>query len=370
MVRFLGRLGLAAALLLVGPSAWASFMASDLVYVPVAAHNDGAEGSVWRTDLTITSVETTDAIDVAIYFFPSGAGDNSTLLDSRTSGLGGRDSEGWGHVDASLADIPPGGSVTLRDVVGQYWSDEFGARAYLGGMVVFAYKAGTLDAGGDKQPRNVIVQSRTYNETTIWVPDPDNEGQFIQQEATYGQTIPGVPWYNIADGGYADLSYQFLTGAAENDNFRYNMGVLNTSDPQTTIQILVTPYGPDGVQLTDADGNALYHTFYLGPLQHQQFNQALSTMFGITDVSDITLKVALTSWSTTGTTVVPAMTSYGSLIDNRSNDPTTVLPSFSIPYNVDCMWQSASAAGAAAAGMDQAAIRRISSPRPLEIPPR
>ncbi len=369
MLRFCGRLGLAAALLLAGAPAWASFMASDLVYVPVAAHNDGTAGTVWRTDLTITNVETTDAVDVAIYFLPSGAGDNSAILDSRTSGLGGRDSEGWGHVDQSLADIPPGGTVTLHDIVGQYWLDEYGSRAYLGGLVVFAYQAGTLDAGGDHQYRNVIVQSRTYDETTVWVPDPDNAGQFIEQPATYGQTIPGVPWYDVADAGFTDLSYQFLTGATEDDSTRFNVGVLNTSDPQTTVLIQIEAYGPDGVQLEDADGNPLSFSFYLGPLQHQQFNEVLSSRFGLSGVSNITLKVSIAAFTTAGTKVVPTMVSYGSLVDNSSNDPTTILPSFSIPYNVDCVWSSRTA-GASTRGLDQQTIRRISIPRPLEIPGR
>jgi len=369
MARFCGQLGLLAVLLLAGAPAWASFMASDLVYVPVAAHNSGVEGSVWRTDLTIANVETTDAVDVAIYFMPSGAGDNSTILDDRTSGLGGRDSEGWGHVDASLADIPPGGSVTLRDVVGQYWSDQFGTRADLGGLVVFAYQAGTLDAGGDRQYRNVVVQSRTYNDTTVWVPDPDNTGQFIQKAATYGQTIPGVPWYNVADAGFTDLSYQLITGAAEDDDFRFNVGVFNTSDPQTTLLILVEPFGPDGVQLVDGDGNPRSFSFYVAPLQHEQYNQVLSTKFGLTGVSDITLKVSIASYSTTGTKVVPTMVAYGSLVDNRSNDPTTVLPSFSKPYDVECVWSSRTTS-AAATGVQQQTIRLDSIPRPLEIPAR
>ncbi len=369
MARFLGRLGLVAAVLLAGAPAWASFMASDLVYVPVAAHNDGTAGSVWRTDLTITNVETTDAVDVAIYFLPSGAGDNSTILDDRTAGLGGRDSEGWGNVDQSLADIPPGGTVTLRDIVGQNWVDEYATRSYLGGLVVFAYQAGTLDAGGDRQYRNVVVQSRTYNETTVWVQDPDNAGQFIEKPATYGQTIPGVPWYDVADAGFTDLSYQFLTGAAENDNFRFNMGVLNTSDPQTTLLIRVEPFGPDGVQLVDADGNPQFFDFYVAPLQHEQYNQVLYNHFGLTGVSDITLKVSIAGFTTTGTKVVPTMVSYGSLVDNSSNDPTTVLPSFSKPYNIDCVWSSVTTS-AGATGMDEQTIRRISIPRPLEIPAR
>ena len=36
---------------------WRPFSAADLLYLPVAAHNEGVEGSLWRTDLTITNVD-------------------------------------------------------------------------------------------------------------------------------------------------------------------------------------------------------------------------------------------------------------------------------------------------------------------------
>ena len=44
------------------------------------------------------------------------------------------------------------------------------------------------------------------------------------------------------------------------------------------------------------------------------------------------------------------MTSYGSLVDNSSNDPTTLLPTFAYPYDVDCMWTVDTGGGKRRAG--------------------
>ncbi len=356
----------AMAAIVLGPaSVDALFLASDLVYVPVVVHDAGVDGSFWQSDLTISNVEAEDAVDVAIYFLPSGAGDSSRLLDTRDSGLGGRESEGWGHVDPVLADIPPGGTVVLQDIVGVNWSEEFGSRAALGGLVVFAYKAGTLDQDGDLQYRNVLVQSRAYNLTTIWVPDPDHEGQFIQEEATYGQTVPGIPWYALADGGFVDLSYQILTDGRQDDDWRYNLGVLNTSDPQTSLVMWVEPFGPDGVQLKNEDDTNMVFQFNLAPLQHQQFNSILVERFGVNGVQNIRFKVSVRAWSSLGTTEVPSFVAYGSLLDRRTSDGTTILPSFDRPFDVDCVWSSREP-GAAASSIG---ARLATSPRALEIPP-
>lgn len=342
----------------------AMFLASDLIYVPIAAYTEGSDESFWQTDVTITNVESEDAVDVAIYFLPSGAGDNSTILDSRESGLGGRESEGWGHVDPVLADIPAGGTVVLANIVGEHWSEEFGERAANGGLVVFAYRAGTLDQEGELQYRNVVVQSRSYNLTTIWVPDTANQGQFVEQEATFGQTVPGIPWYALADAGFAELSFQILTDGRQDDDWRYNLGVFNTSDPQTSLVIRVEPFGPDGVQLKNADDSPMIFQFNLAPLQHQQYNSILIERFGISGVQNIRFKVSIVAWSSLGPDPVPTFVAYGSLLDRRTSDGTTILPSFSEPFDVDCVWSSRDPD----AGASAAAARLAAEPRPLEIP--
>ena len=366
-------------LLLTGGPAFASFFASDLIIVPVAAANAGLEDSFWRTDLYITNVDEV-SVDVSIYFFPESLADNSVYLNRQNYGLGGRDSEGFAHVSELLADIPPNGTVVIEDVLGTYWVPQLSFTASLGGLVVFAYEAGTLDADGGQVNRNVIVQSRTYNDTTIWVEDPDNAGQFIEQEATYGQTIPGIPWYNLVDAGAKDddlgidFTYQILTGAQENDVYRFNVGLFNTSDPQTTITVRLEPIQADGEPFVDDQGEPRSRLVTLGPLGHIQFTRVLASSFGLSDVTNASLRVSFVSWSTRGTNPIPMFATYAAITDGRSNDPTTVMPSFNTAYDVSCMWPNPAAAAAEPADKARSSANviqaGISKSKPLTAPRR
>lgn len=350
-------------------SAFAQFMAADTLFVPAVAHSDGANDSHWRTDLTITNVDSTP-VDVAIFFVPGGVGDNSGFVVNRDQGLGGTADDGFGDVNESLANIPPGGSVTLTDLVGQYWIPKLGAAASIGGLVIFSWESGTLDNEGNRTFRNITAYTRTYNATQIWVPDPDNEGQFIQKDATYGQNIPAVPWYNLADASVAspekDLSFQLISGARDDDTFRFNLGLFNTSDPQTSIQLLIEPFDSTGERLLDENGQARAKVVRLGPFGQTQLFRTLRDDFGVTNVSDVLLRISFSFWSTTGTDPVPTFTSYGSLIDGRTNDPTTLLPSFAFPYDISSIWTIPD-------GGTTAAITRLGSPakvrlRPIRMP--
>lgn len=343
----------------------AEFRASDLLYLPVAAHNEGVAGSLWRTDLTITNVDEVP-IDVSIFFFPTGLFSNAGYL-ARDYGLGGREPEGWGHLDESLADIPPLGTVVLDDVVST-WLDQLSAGTTLGAMVIFAYEAGTLDSPEGRVFRNAVAHSRTYNETTIWVPDPDNPDEFVEAPASYGQTVPAVPWYNVADPAYisdqGDFTYYILTGGQETETSRYNLGLFNCSDPQTAVTLVIQPYQSDGTPfLTDADGEKrLFVT--VPPLAHVQYNRLLANTFQIEEATGVVVRVAFVSWSTTSPEPVPAFVAYGSQVDSTTGDPTTVLPSFAEPYNVECMWPS-DGGGGGKTGSPTGQLRR-----PLEVPPR
>jgi len=84
--------------------------------------------------------------------------------------------------------------------------------------------------------------------------------------------------------------------------------------------------------------------------------------FGLTDVADARFEVSLLQWSTTGDDPQPMFTTYGSLIDNGSNDPMTVLPNFGTPYDVDCMWPPPEET-------TKAGTTGKAASRPLELPP-
>lgn len=325
-----------------GATAHAEFHVSDLVYVPVVAHTSGANDSLWQSDMMISNIEAEDSIDVAMIFLPSGLRNNSYLFNDRTSWVGGRESDNFGIIDERLADIPPGGSVVLEDVVEAYWPGNSGLGGQ-GALVVFSYLADSLGDDGTRDFRNMSVSSRTYNTATIWEPDPENEGEFIESEVTYGQVINGVPWYNLADSAFVsdqgDFSYLLLDGAREDESFRYNLGLVNTSDRQTTLIMRIEPIQPDGQPfLNETTQLPMVLSLTLPPLAHVQYFQILSSIFGLNDVPQARIKVSIAGWTTSGIDPHPTFTTYGSLVDNGSNDPATYVPTFEAPYNVDCMW--------------------------------
>jgi hypothetical protein len=349
------------ALMIAGP-AIAGFGAAELIYLPVVSHSPGAVGSQWRTDLYITNVDGV-AIDVAIAYLPSGGVNNGPVFTSRDTWLGGREDDEFGFINESLADIPPNGSVVIREIVGEYWVSQLGANGN-GAMVVFAYEADTLEPDGTRVDRLAIANARIYNDTTIWVEDPNNPGEFIEEPAQYGQTMPGVPWYNLADAEAVvedtyDFSFEELTGGEENSDLRYNIGFMNASDPLTSITFRIQPYQANGEPFLDADDNEIFSAYTMPPASHLQLFRPFREDWGLEDVEGASVQVSIEAWSTGAAVPVVLMTSYGSVVNNDSGDPSTVLPSFAYPYDVDCMWGGDPAAGA----KGTRALRR-----PVEIP--
>jgi hypothetical protein len=352
-------------LLVVASPVAASFWASDLIYLPAAAHTDGASGSQWRTDLYLTNVDSVP-IDVMMVYLPSGTGGNSSVFTDRTRWLGGREEDGFGYINEALADIQPNGTVVLEDVIGEYWADQEEV-SDLGGMVLFAYEADSLEDDGTRVFRNAVLMSRTYNQTTILLDDPNSHGGVRQVDATYGQTIPGVPWYNLADPAAVsedtDFSFYILTGGIQNDEFRYNVGILNASDPQTSITVSLQPFRPSGEPFPDLEGNPLVSVQVISPLGHLQLNEVLLTSFGIAAAEQVMIKVGFVGWTSSGTDPIPAFATYGSVIDDRSNDPTTILQSFAYPYDVECVWPDSDGES----GVRKS--RRGVNARPVQAPP-
>ena len=236
--------GVVALALLATSPVLAGFGAADLIYIPVASHSPGAVGSQWRTDLYLLNADDVD-VDMAIAYLPSGNISNSVVFSTRDTWLGGREDDSFGYVNEALADIPPNGTVVLSDIIGDYWLDALGSNGN-GSLVVFVYEAGSLEPDGTRVDALGIANARIYNDSTVWIEDPDNEGEFIERPAEYGQTMPGVPWYNLADGGAVgddyDLSFEVLTGGAEGNGRRYNVGMVNASDPLTILSVLVQPF--------------------------------------------------------------------------------------------------------------------------------
>jgi hypothetical protein len=358
----LAALGMVAVLLVVTP-AMASFQAADLIYIPAVAQTLGSGTSTWKTDVYITNVDEV-AIDVAMVYLPSGLISNAGFFTDRTYWLGGREADGFGFLNEALAGIPPNGTVVLRDVVGEYWVDQAGLNG-LGAMVVFAYEADTLEDDGTRVYRNAIANARIFNDTVQWERDPDGHG-FVEVPATYGQPMPGVAWYNLADpaaiGDDFDFTFMILTGGEETAHYRYNLGLLNASDPQTEITVALQAFQANGEPYTNDEGDPLIALQRVPVLAHLQWYRVFSTLWDLEEVEAAMIKVSFVAWASTAPDPIPAFITYGSLIDESSDDPTTILGSFADPYDIECMWDGGGTPVAPKGG-------RISR-RPVEIAPR
>jgi hypothetical protein len=189
------------------------------LWVPVAAHNPGLNGSQWRTDLGLLNAGTVDAnIDLRFY--------------------GPLSLTGGGAVSGTVA-VPPGSQSILTDVVGQ-----------LG-----ASGQGSLEIVSD-QP--VKVTSRTYNQVA-----PDAS---CYAGGTQGEDEPAV----MTTDGLTVGQSAYLAGLVENASYRSNIGLVCTGSAATVL-----------VELFDGSGGKLGDYTVTLPLgQWAQRTQPFKTVAG------------------------------------------------------------------------------------------
>ena len=345
----------------------AQFLAADLIYLPAVTRTNGDGDSRWRSDVFITNVETDVEIDIALIYLPTGGVSNAGAFEDRELWVGGREEDGFGFINSELASIPPGGTVVVRDPVGQYWGTLDGV-ANSGTMIVFAYEANTLEDDGTRVFKNAIVNSRAFTPSNFFVEDPDNEGEYLPVNGTYGMTLPGVPWYNLADPSAVseegNFSFLLLTGAKDDSQYRYNVGIVNASDPLTSITVSVQPFQGNGEPYLNDDESEVVRVINLPPASRQQYDDIFNSLFGLGNTPDDTiLKIGFLGWSSGAGSPIVGMTVYGTMVDNRTQAPTAILPAFGSPYNVECQWSSE------AKSSSGGSFSRVSR-RPVEIPPR
>jgi len=328
------------------PLAWGSFRAADFVIVPAAAAAPGLQNATWRTDLEIMNVDEVP-VDVMIVFLPTGNINNTYNFDNFANHLGGREEDGFSKVDPKLKDIQPGRSVLLENLIEAHW----GSNA-VGALLIWAYRAGsftqTTPPGGE--PRKILVWSRTYNRKT-------GENNAV---STFGQSIPGLPWYYYIDPHQQarGLNKVVFSGIREDTAYRTNVGLVNLSDRLTTLEVQLVLYGPDGTKLKDLG-------VLLNPLAHEQFDQAVKGgLFRLEqDLPFGTLEISVRAWRSTAAEPTPALIAYASRIDNTTNDAVYLEQTFTKEFPWDCVFNgNCSSQGlAAAAGV-------LLRPRPLPPP--
>ncbi len=148
--------------------------------------------------------------------------------------------------------------------------------------------AGALAVTSDSTALGIM--SRTY---AVSVADP---------VGTFGQAIPGI----AADNLIMQNETKRIIFMSENDEFRANLGCVNGVND--SVRIAITLYDDEGAMLESRNMD-------LGPWSNNQFNQLFADYAPTNGYADVTS-------SKPGA----AYFCYGSVLDNGSNDPTTILP--------------------------------------------
>ena len=187
----------------------------DFYVIPVAAHTAGANGTSWRTDLSIQNVQSAP-LTVEVSAVETGEGLLDNIFPVSLNG-------------ASSITIPGNGSLMITDVL----------KSHRGRLE----SSGALLVGGD---RVFAVTSRTYN---------------VTPNGTVGQTVSGSP--DIASGGGADTLY--IPGIVSNAAQRTNLGLVMSAS--TPLVVSVSIRGTDGSTLGERTFNVA-----AGMTTHVQFN--------------------------------------------------------------------------------------------------
>lgn len=280
---------IAAFALLLATAATASASAirgADTIYLPIAGRAAGANNSFFRTDLFITNLSS-DRVTVELAYAPAGENNNNAPATSpnATQKIVLAGNERREIIDAT--------SVIFNQTSGT------------GGLVFFACREGGNCADPSASPadlRNITVQARIY--TTA------GDG------STFGQLIPGIPWYFYVSNEAFDQALQrvFITGLRSTAEFRTNMGLFNYST-NSTITIRVRIFSGTGQQ----QGGDIIKT--LAPLAQTQF--PLASFFSGTGFYATIEEVSFTpDAGVPNDQAAHGFFAYASLLDNRSNDPT------------------------------------------------
>jgi hypothetical protein len=310
---FIKKLTIAAAMTLVAAGAYASnFRGADQVYVPAAAHFQGASGT-FISDVYISNLDD-EPVTVTVIYQPLGA--------SPTPGQ---------PIGTEFKDV-----ISLQPFERKAFPDFFRSGLNLQGdrfgqLIFNACRTGQ-DCGPATQDlegfsihfRPISVESRVYqvlngrpNETT-------------------GQLFTGYPWYSFVSElqSNVELDKVFITGientgtVGAKGTYRTNIGVTNASEySNTTIvirlyqntqanfigekQLNLPPLGSTQQGLAD-----LFPNLPLGSNYFVTVEQRNSSEYPGIDVPDTCERGC------------PAFLAYGSVLDNFTGDATTLEPQF------------------------------------------
>jgi hypothetical protein len=306
-------LGVASLVLSAAVASASSFRAADIVYLPAVARAPGAGGSFFKTDVTIANLSTARVV-VTVAYLPTGGADNTAALSSLKT----------------LATFAAGERRELTDIVETLQLGAVdpadGVRKANGYLIFFACRENGDCTACDTKPAdclNISVQGRIYNETSA---------------GTFGQSFPGIPWYSYVsmtsgDRGFDKVSINGIrnTGAPGQSGFRSNIGLVNASQFSTTT-LRVSLFSNTGTLIGTKD-------VALGPLGHSQFSVAQNFTSFTGDGFAVVEQISASPVPGV-TDANPGFMAYGSLLDNRTSDPTTLEAQFNVVLPFDCIYGS------------------------------
>jgi ferredoxin len=272
-----------------------TFRAADIVYLPAVARAPGVAGAFFKTDVTIVNTSTSRVVVKVAYV--EGSGDNSTAPNTLIT----------------LPTFVPGERRELIDIA-QSALDRETANGYL---IFFSCREGGNCTNCDSNAAdclNIAVQGRIYNDTPA---------------GTFGQSFPGLPWYSYAAftstaQGTDRLS---INGVRNNADYRTNIGLVNASQFSSTV-LRLRVFNNTGTQVGEMNQT-------LGPLGRIQL-PVTQIAAGFTGNGYVTVEQVSATPTPAEADAVPGFFAYGSLLDNRTNDPTTLEAQFSAPLPSDC----------------------------------
>ena len=191
------------------------------VWVPVAGHAQGANGTFFRSEISVTNLRSVSQ-RVRVYWLPQGSTGLSTPLQTY--------------------DVPAGRGFSSDDFV-----DRLLFQSGLGAIEI----VGVTSAGANDAAAVLHVTSR------IWTPRPDGG------DGTMSQTFPAV----IAGASTAS-NVKDIYGMRRGNQYRLNVGVLNPSATTQRFRITVTIEGAAGVNVEtvelDVPSRAIQQTLIPG----------------------------------------------------------------------------------------------------------
>lgn len=280
------------------------FRAADIVYVPTAGRV-----STFNTDVYLSNPNG-ERVVVSVAFAPTNTADNAAVTTQARV----------------LATLEPGERREIRDPLREVFALESG----LGQLIFFGCAASnpSCDCSVDANDcRNISVQTRIYSTST----DCRNGAA----TCTTGQLFSGIPWFQFAGAGsptgfekvFVAGIRQFGSRSAPVSGFRSNLGFANASQFSSTTLT---------VQLFDGLSRPLGTAqVSLGPLGHTQRN--LAELFpAIGELRDAGYAVVEQSIVTPTAAAAdagcsdgcPGFFAYGSVLDNATDDATTLEAQF------------------------------------------